>query len=140
MKLVVDANILFSALLKDSGTRKLLLDRRLSLFAPKFLLLEYVKYSKGLRSRSKLREDDFASLSKMLLGRIRLISDEEIMLYYSAARSLVDDSKDAPYVACALAADADLWSNDRHLKGIRVKNWATKELMEKMQKSAPTTR
>ncbi len=41
MKLVVDANILFSALLRDSGTRKLLLDRRLSLFAPKFLLLEY---------------------------------------------------------------------------------------------------
>ncbi len=136
MKLVVDANVLFSALLRDSGTRKLLLDRRLLLFAPKFLLLEYAKYSRELRNRSKLREDDFASLTKMLLGRIRLVSDEEIMLYYQAALSLVDDRKDAPYVACALAAGADLWSNDRHLKGIRVKNWPTKELVEKMQKSA----
>ncbi len=74
----------------------------------------------------------------MLLGRIRLVSDDEVMLYFAAAQSLVDDRKDVPFVACALAVGADLWSNDRHLKGIRVKNRVTKELMEKMQKS-PTS-
>ncbi len=134
MKLVIDANILFSALLKDSGTRNLTLDRRITLFAPTFLLLEYAKYSKELMGRGKLKKKDFASLTKRLLRRIRVVSDGEIMLYYAAAQSLVNDKKDAPYVACALATGADIWSNDRHLKGIRVRNWKTKELIEKMQK------
>lgn len=133
MKLVVDANILFSGLLKDSETRNLILDRRITLFAPRFLLIEYAKYSEELRTRSKLKENNFAVLTKKLLKRIKLVSDKEIMLYYSAAHSLVIDKKDMPYIACALATGADTWSNDRHLKNPRIKNWTTKELMEKMK-------
>jgi len=38
MRLVVDANILVAALLKDSTTRELLLEEDLELFAPECLL------------------------------------------------------------------------------------------------------
>ena len=38
MKLVVDANILIAALLKDATTRELLLKEELELFAPEHLL------------------------------------------------------------------------------------------------------
>lgn len=133
MKLVIDANVLFSALLKDSATRKLVIDRRITLFAPRFLILEYAKYADELRRKSRLEKNAFSDLTKRLLRRIKLVSDEEIMPYYAAGQSLVSDKKDAPYVACALSVGAELWSQDRHLKGIRVRNWTTKELMEKLE-------
>ena len=44
--LVVDANILFAALIRRGGTAELLLDRRLRLFAPEFLLQEFAKHEK----------------------------------------------------------------------------------------------
>ena len=40
MQLVVDANILLAAFLKEAVTRELLLDSRLSLFAPEHLIQE----------------------------------------------------------------------------------------------------
>ena len=69
MNLVIDANILFSALLRDSGTRNMLLDRRLTLFAPRFLIIEYLKYSDELRKRSGIGKKEFSALSKKLIAR-----------------------------------------------------------------------
>jgi len=36
--------------------------------------------------------------------------------------------------ACALAVGAEIWGQDRHFKGNRIKNWTTKELLEMMMK------
>ncbi len=110
-----------------------MLDRRLTLYAPRFLGLGYAKYANELRGKSRLSENNFGELTKILLRRIRLVPDDEIMLYYKAALGLVSDKKDAPYVACALSTGADIWSNDRHLSGTRIRNWKTNELLEKMQ-------
>jgi predicted nucleic acid-binding protein len=41
MRLIVDANILFSALIKDSSTAKILVDDRLKFYAPEFLFEEF---------------------------------------------------------------------------------------------------
>ena len=46
----------------------------------------------------------------------------------------MSDKKDAPYAACALATGAEVWSNDRHFRDLRIKNWTTKELLEKTGK------
>ncbi|MHA2473510.1 MAG: PIN domain-containing protein, partial [Promethearchaeota archaeon] len=44
MDLVVDANILFAALIKDNITSELLLKREFHLFAPEFIFEEFEKY------------------------------------------------------------------------------------------------
>ncbi len=44
MNLVVDANILFAALIKEGTTAGLMVSDKLHLFAPQFLLEEFVKY------------------------------------------------------------------------------------------------
>ena len=44
MRLIVDANILFSALIKDSSTAKILVDDKFKLYAPEFLFEEFAKY------------------------------------------------------------------------------------------------
>ncbi len=130
MRLIVDANVLFSAMLREGLTRRLYFDRRLVLFAPRFMLKEFGKYAEELQKRSRLPKKEFAELGKMLLARIRWIPDEEILPFIPAAKHLCTDEKDAPYLACALAVDADLWSRDRDLRQPRVNIWETSELAD----------
>ena len=130
MQLVMDANVLFSALLKAGMTRRLLFDRRLSLYAPRFLLEEFRKNAGRLQKRSRLPKKEFVELNRMLLSRIHWVPDPEINPFLPAARHLCSDAKDVPYLACALAVGADLWSRDRDLRQPRVKVWETAELAE----------
>ncbi len=130
MKLVIDANILFSAFLKGGMTRKILLDRELELYSPEFLMEEFKKYFPELVKRSKMEKFQAVRLSEMLLKRITFIEFEELLPYKESAKYLTIDVKDEPYVACALAVGADLWSRDRHLKHSRIKCWSTEELVE----------
>ncbi|MDP2717958.1 MAG: PIN domain-containing protein, partial [Candidatus Micrarchaeota archaeon] len=51
MKLVVDANVLFSALIKDGLTRRVWFSPELELLAPEHLLLEFEKYRAFLRKK-----------------------------------------------------------------------------------------
>lgn len=129
MLLVLDANVLFAALLKDSGSRKLIGDRRLVLFAPEFLLVEFDKYSRELKERTGLSDDDFSELSARLVNRIKFVPDREIIPFMAAANHLTKDKKDVPYIACALAVNADIWSSDRHFDNKRVKVFSTRELL-----------
>ena len=48
MELIVDANILFASLIKESKTIEILLDKRLNLFAPDFILTEFSKYKEEI--------------------------------------------------------------------------------------------
>ena len=132
MRLVVDANVLFSALLKAGMTRKLVFDRRLVLFSPRFLLKEFEKYASELEKRSGLKKDDFLELAELMLSRINLIPDDEITPFIPAAKHLSKDENDIAYAACALAVDAELWTSDRHLIQPRIRVWNTAQLVEQL--------
>lgn len=128
MQLVIDANAFFSALLKDSLARTLMFDRRLLLYSPQFLLIEFKKYREELQQRSKIPASDFTKLAGLILSRIKLVPEEEFISFVPAANSLIIDPKDVPYLACALAVNADIWSRDPHLLQPRVKRWTTGEI------------
>ncbi|MFH0837610.1 MAG: PIN domain-containing protein [Candidatus Aenigmatarchaeota archaeon] len=132
MRLVVDANVLFSAFLRKGVTRQLILDRRLELFAPEFLIDEYTKHSNELIERSGLEKDNALRLISLLFARIVIVKTNELLLYKDAAKHLTTDENDEAYIACALATRADLWSRDRHLKTGRIRCWSTEELAKKL--------
>ncbi len=132
MKLVVDANTLFSAYLKGGLTRKLWFDRRLELYAPAMLALEFGKYAAELQKRSGLRQNESARLTTLLFGRINVVRDEEMTPYAGAARHLTTDEKDEAYIAAALAIGADLWTRDRDLRQPRIRVWRTEEIAEEL--------
>jgi predicted nucleic acid-binding protein len=132
LKLVIDANILFSAIIKDGITRRLILDDRLQLFSPDFILDEYKKHFQLLVKKSGLNEIDVHRLSIILLSKVKLIDFSELVHYKDASRHLTIDPDDEPYIACALAIGADIWSRDKHLKQPRVKCWSTEELVKKL--------
>ena len=59
MRLVVDSNILFSALIKQEVTAKILLDLSLELYAPEFMLEEFEKHKQEILSKAKRTEEEF---------------------------------------------------------------------------------
>lgn len=135
MRVVIDANILFSALLKKGETRKICFDPEIELFAPEFLLEEFKKYIAYLRKKFSGDEKEFQVLVNTLTSQINFVSDSDLKSFVPAAASLIEDEKDWLYLACALRADAIIWSNDKHFKvQSRVKTFTTTEMIKNFGK------
>ncbi|MFO8052177.1 MAG: PIN domain-containing protein [Thermoplasmatota archaeon] len=59
MDLVVDANVLFAALIKDNKTAELLFKDIFHLYAPEFLLEEFEKHEDEIIDKSKRPRKEF---------------------------------------------------------------------------------
>ena len=118
MRLVVDANILIAALLKDAITRELLLEETIEFIAPEHLLNEIKHLLKNpkIRKRLKLNDDELYELSSAILSRIDFIPEKIFLPLIKQSLSLVGHPEDSPYVALSLAFDIPIWSNDSALK------------------------
>ena len=129
MKATVDANILFSALLKEGITRRIWFVPEAELYAPEFMLVEFHKYKNFLQKKFRDSEEEFESISKKLLLQIRFVKDDSLKPYLPAVASLINDPKDWLYLACALKEDTAMWSNDKGFKKqARVKVFNTEEM------------
>ncbi len=116
MKLVVDANILFASLIKNSLTAELLLSDKLNLFAPEFLFDEFIKYEVYILEKTNRSMEDFAQYLNILKEEIEIVPQNLITPYIERAERFSPDPKDTVYLACALAIDSKIWSNDKKLK------------------------
>jgi len=132
MRLVADANVFFSAFIKTGLTRKLWFDARIELFAPRFIVEEFIAHASEITHKSGLNTDDSAVLFDLLIHKMKFVEESELLHYASAAKHLVCDEDDEAYVACALAANTDIWSHDRHLKQPRIRVWKTAELAKQL--------
>ncbi len=131
MKLIIDANVLFSALIKDSLTIKLVLLGDLTLYAPDFFILEFLKYEKMILKKTKRSRENYVELLHSLNDVIQIIPEEEFKGYLNEAEKISPDEKDVSYMALALKMDIPLWSNDKKLKEQnRVKVFDTKDIIE----------
>jgi predicted nucleic acid-binding protein len=118
MKLVVDANILIAAFLKDSTTRRLLLREDINFFAPEHLLNEIKHLLKNpkVRKRIKVSDDDLKELTSAMFSQIKFIPEKMFFDFIKNSISLVTHPEDAPYIGLSLALKVPLWSNDSELK------------------------
>ena len=118
MRLVIDANILVAALLKDAITREILLTENIEFFAPEFLSSEIKDLLKNprIRRRIKLKDKDLYDLTSAILSRITLFPEKSFIASIKQSISLVTHIEDAPYIALSLALQIPLWSNDSELR------------------------
>ena len=58
MELVLDANILFSALLKSGTTRKFMLSSDIILYSPEFIIEEFLKHLNELVDKVKIEKTE----------------------------------------------------------------------------------
>jgi predicted nucleic acid-binding protein len=116
--IVVDANILFSALLKDGTTRRLLLHGGLDLHTPGHIWDEFARNRDFLVKKSGATRASFDLLVDALRDRIADVPLPLVQARMDEAQSHLapKDRLDAPYVAACLALGAMLWTRDKRLK------------------------
>src|SRR3989338_6093813 len=132
MDLVIDANIVFSALISSEGkTSELLFSDNLKLHAPEFLFEEIFKYKEEIIKKSKLSENDFNTSLTLISSRIKTKTFQEFKSNIKKAKEISPDPKDIEYLAIAIKLNCPLWSNDKALKKQKaVKIISTSELLE----------
>jgi predicted nucleic acid-binding protein len=134
MLLVVDANIIFSALIRGGKTLDIfLLNKRAKKFefvAPEYLLVEVEKHVDEIAEKSKLSIDELEKLFGFLEKEIEFIPFEEFRDLREKAEQVSPDLDDVQYFALALKLNSAMWSNDKALKQQAVvKVFSTEELL-----------
>lgn len=133
MRLIVDASVLVGELLRLRG-RDRLAEERLELFLPEQTWNE-VEHELSRRiaafaTRRSLPDKDAALLTEACFAAVEANVVVVVEAAYSPmedearARS-VRDPHDWPLVACALALDAAIWTEDNDLLGTGVATWTT---------------
>ena len=131
MDLVIDANILFSILIKYGNNEDLLFQEDLHIFAPEFLFEEFEKYKSLILEKTEREEKDFDKFLGILKKKIKIIPNEEIELFIEEAKSICPDEKDIDYFALALKLKCGIWSNDKELKEQnKIKVYSTNDLIQ----------
>jgi predicted nucleic acid-binding protein len=116
MRLVVDANVLFAAMIKEGFTAELIISDKLQLFAPEFLFTEFVKYEDLILKKTHRSREEFNQFLDLLKEQITIIPKKEIIPFIDKAEKISPDPKDTVYLALAFALKSDIWSNDKKLK------------------------
>ncbi|HLD18946.1 MAG TPA: PIN domain-containing protein [Candidatus Nanoarchaeia archaeon] len=131
MKLVVDANIIFAALIRDSHTRRMLLAPDNELYAPEYMILEVKEHFETLKEKTGLTEEELDALVDGIakMADIKIINPQEFKDKLQGADSISPDPDDIQYFALALKLNCPIWSNDKKLKEQKkVKIISTEEL------------
>lgn len=116
MDLVIDANILFSALIKNSMTATLLCKEDLHLSCPEFVLDELEKHRELILKKTSRTVEEFISIINAFEELITLFPCEAYAQFLEEARELCPDPDDVMYFALALYLRCGIWSNDKALK------------------------
>ncbi len=125
MEIVVDTNIIFSAVLsKNSKFREILSNKNFKFISPKLLQFEIfnhidklLKYSKQTSSETLYYLDELLSLIKFY--NLEIIPYDIMEFSYNICKKY--DASDTPFVALSLYKNAKFWTGDK-IKNHLIKN------------------
>lgn len=117
--IIVDTNILFSALLREPSLFvELLFQSEFDFYICEYVIIELFKHKDRLVKQSKLSEDDVLRLFYRVMKRLhiypeRLIAPEFITEAQRLCASV--DANDSIHIALTLALGGQLWTGDYKL-------------------------
>jgi len=143
MKIVIDTNLLFSAIIKPNGKiGEIILNPSFSLeiYGCYFSYIELFKHKEKILKVSKLQENELLEIMYQVFKKIIFINETTIPVdVINKAFNLTSniDEKDTIFVALSQYLDCKIWSGDLELiNGIRAKGFdcffTTNELIEKL--------
>jgi len=114
MKLVIDANVVISALIADSKTRELIVTLEPDLFTPAFVHEEIGNYEDLIVEKSGMEPVRVVQFIDLLFQYIDVVPASEFYPAIEKADEAIGetDPDDVLYLACAIACDAAIWSAD----------------------------
>ncbi len=93
MRLVVDANILFSFFKKDSFTRRFILSHpEIELFTPLYVFEELEEHKEEVKSKARIDEKVFELSKKELSEYIIIVPLDEFKNFWEEAKQISPDS------------------------------------------------
>ncbi len=133
MLLVVDTNVLFAAVARDSTTRRIILSTPIRFAGPKFVFDELLEHMGELCVKNGQSPSKNLEIIGLLRSHVTESSRYPDIDYMEEANRLMGavDPDDVPVLATALSLKCDgIWSDDRHFEKQRqVKVWKTRELV-----------
>jgi predicted nucleic acid-binding protein len=134
MILVIDTNILISALIRDSTTRKIIVKSEWEFYYPENSFHEVRKYKNLVLEKSGMGEQEYTEMLNYLLKHIKLVPEELIQQELDESNKLLGkiDPDDVIFLATALSLDdSKIWSDDTHFeKQDEVKVFKTKDIVK----------
>lgn len=121
-KIIIDSNILFSALLNlDSKIGQILLigNKYFDFYAPGYIREEIFEYKDKIMKYSFMNEIEFIETYELLMHEIRVMNSKLIPTeFYNKALNLCKDVdiNDTIFVALSEYLRARLWTGDKKLK------------------------
>ncbi len=131
MKLVVNTNRIIAALIKDSASRKIINHLKAELISIEFSDIEIKKYKQTILKKASINEEEFKLIFEKIREKLVVLDDNIILTKLDMAKEIMDkiDPDDTPFIAAALATNADIWSDDQHFqKQNKIKIWKTEDL------------
>ena len=132
MELIVDASVLFAAIIGKGKTYDLFFEDRLKLVATSYLIEEFDKNTKVISDICGTSESEVVEVFDILKERIEILPivnfSEEIQ---SQAEKLSPHSKDSPYFALALLLGSSIWTREKGFaKQDEIRIYFTSELVD----------
>ncbi|MBW2975548.1 hypothetical protein KY366_07545 [Candidatus Woesearchaeota archaeon] len=135
MRFILDANPLFSALIKDSFTANVIVNEDIELSAPEFLFDEFLEHREEILAKTKRTERELDGLVDNLKDIIHIVPQREFEPFLEEAKQLTSDEDDVTYLALALKLRIPIWSNDKKFKKQdKVKVYSTGQIKEMLEK------
>jgi len=136
MKVVVDANRLIAAMIRDGASRSLLRSPFLEHYTPSFSFSSIEKYRGDIILKAGISEEEFSLLIVMISRKVKVIPLDVYSIYLHVAINDLPDRGDVPFLALGIAIGADaIWTDDKHFQHqTKVKVFTTKELLEHLKK------
>jgi predicted nucleic acid-binding protein len=137
MQLVVDANILFKALIGKGKVLRILFSDKINPLAPEFLFEEFEKHKSEIAEKGKTSVLELEKALSSLKECMQIIPSEEVSSSIkSKSKLLSPHPKDEAYFAVALAFNAAIWSDEKLFKKqSEIKTLNTSELVELLDSS-----
>ena len=133
MKIILDVNVILSALIRDSTTRKIILNSEFDFYFPEPSLHKIRKYKSYILEKSGLTEEEYNKIMATLFKYIKLVPIEEIEKNWKEAKKIIEhiDPEDVVFIAASLGIhDSVIWSDDWHFeKQDKVKVLKTKDMI-----------
>ncbi len=130
MKIIVDTNIVFSAILNSSSRiGKILLNSKehFQFYTCDYLRIEIQKHRSKLLKLTKLTDIELSELEGLVTHKINFIDERllpsELLLKTEALLTSIDPN-DTPFVALTTHLEGKLWTGDMQLyKGLKLKRF-----------------
>lgn len=132
MEFVIDANVIFAALIKDGKSIELIAEPNVVLFAPDFIFEEFLEHKDEILAKTKRQENEFYEIIDQLKEKIITVKKVDFENYIEIAKTFSPDVDDTFYLALALKLAIPIWSNDKELKEKQniIKVYNTKEVCD----------